>query len=876
MEHRTIEQLFEQFRERGDVAALGVVFDRTAPELLRVAQHLAGDMHAAEDALQSAFSTAIEDARAWDASRPLFPWLLGILANRVRELRRARRPLDPGRVAERPHADPESEVRARELASAIDSSLTKVPEPYHTVLTRHLRDGRTPAEIASELGRAPGTVRVQLSRGLELVRRALPPSLAIGGAALASAGRGHAAVRADVLARAAQRLPRAPARLTTSVPIGALPAQLALLGLAVAATLGVYFSQGAAGPAAQAAQETNAVSAPLARAPDAPTLDADLGARRVLGANVLQAAAASANAPGIWIVGRVLGAHDIDLARIRVAASTPQFAPHEPVQVHADASFAIEVTRIVQEDEAPTTCRVALTLESEELVRGRAELVLGPEVTRQTRDARSELRCDVTAVSTCGVRGRVTGIDERAGAIAVLYAYTPDGGLDPRLVSRRTTEDGAFELRTSSAGLHRLLVTAPPLAPVSVDLRVTPGTWVDVGTLAPVLGGVEIAGKLELPTGVFASGATLLAERRYATEPDATFGHVALFRDRVELASQFASVEPDGTFRILGLTPGAYDVTLVVLPDVDGVFGGARAANVLAPAEGLLLGAEAQLVVVDVEHAGKSMNARTEWTFAPGERTATRRVHGRERFLVDAQDDIQLVAHAGDTHSDEVNLYARGRTRETVVHLDPTVHAPLAGTLALAITPVTDAPRHVRVTLTPRTRAEQESVTLDLALDGDVYVSGAVACGAYGVAVEPLEDDTGLAFTGFSRFAARDVVIDAGHSTRCVLEHTHGGRIRVRCAGDATPGSVAAFAVRDARAGEHPLRAVYRTNDDEVFWDAANARALPLDRESELFPNLPAGAYVLELTDGPFAGTSVTATVREREVTSVVLTLTPR
>lgn len=86
MEHRTIEPLFEPFRRRGDVAALGVVFDRTAPELFRVAQHLAGDVHTAEDALQSAFLAAIEDAHAWNASRPLLPWRLGVLAKRVREL----------------------------------------------------------------------------------------------------------------------------------------------------------------------------------------------------------------------------------------------------------------------------------------------------------------------------------------------------------------------------------------------------------------------------------------------------------------------------------------------------------------------------------------------------------------------------------------------------------------------------------------------------------------------------------------------------------------------------------------------------------------------------------------------------------------------
>ena len=55
-------------------------------------------------------------------------------------------------------------------------------------------------EIAGELDRSPGVIRVQLHRGMERLRQALPPGFDGLGALLP--GRGMAAVRAAVLREA--------------------------------------------------------------------------------------------------------------------------------------------------------------------------------------------------------------------------------------------------------------------------------------------------------------------------------------------------------------------------------------------------------------------------------------------------------------------------------------------------------------------------------------------------------------------------------------------------------------------------------------------------------------------------------------------------
>ena len=67
---RTVDQAFRRFRRTGDPASLARVFDRTAPELWRLARHVASGEAAAEDLVQATFLTAIESAEDHDGRRP--------------------------------------------------------------------------------------------------------------------------------------------------------------------------------------------------------------------------------------------------------------------------------------------------------------------------------------------------------------------------------------------------------------------------------------------------------------------------------------------------------------------------------------------------------------------------------------------------------------------------------------------------------------------------------------------------------------------------------------------------------------------------------------------------------------------------------------
>ncbi|MFO1053701.1 MAG: sigma-70 family RNA polymerase sigma factor [Planctomycetota bacterium] len=169
------DALFENFCRNGDPAALGELFDRVAPALFRVARHLVRDTHDAEDLLHATFVTAIESRTRWDRERGLFPWLVGILVMRGRELLRARqRRPDPARLAAEVVEDPSDVAAARESEAAILASVDGLPEAYRAVVRLHLRHGLDAGEIATALDRPAGTVRTQLARGLRALRSALP------------------------------------------------------------------------------------------------------------------------------------------------------------------------------------------------------------------------------------------------------------------------------------------------------------------------------------------------------------------------------------------------------------------------------------------------------------------------------------------------------------------------------------------------------------------------------------------------------------------------------------------------------------------------------------------------------------------------------
>lgn len=148
--------------KRSDFSALYAAFHRAVHAVLlaRVPAREAADL------VQDVFTQAFE--KIGDLEEPAaFPgWILAMARNRATDhLRRAR----AGESVAEAAVDPPPRVEALEALNA----LRALPEAYRETLVMRLVEGMTGPEIAERTGLTPESVRVNLHRGMKLLRAQL-------------------------------------------------------------------------------------------------------------------------------------------------------------------------------------------------------------------------------------------------------------------------------------------------------------------------------------------------------------------------------------------------------------------------------------------------------------------------------------------------------------------------------------------------------------------------------------------------------------------------------------------------------------------------------------------------------------------------------
>lgn len=136
----------------------------------RLAYLLAGDRHAAEDALAEAFARTYEKWRAGKVT-DVGPYLRRAVHNQVKNQRRAmarlRRHEHRRRGDDRGRGTPAGHVAARDAVVDLLDQLTY--RQRAAIVLRYYEDC-SEAEIADALGCRPGTVKSLISRGLATLR----------------------------------------------------------------------------------------------------------------------------------------------------------------------------------------------------------------------------------------------------------------------------------------------------------------------------------------------------------------------------------------------------------------------------------------------------------------------------------------------------------------------------------------------------------------------------------------------------------------------------------------------------------------------------------------------------------------------------------
>src|SRR6266702_4522642 len=149
----------------GDRAAFGVLVERYAASVRRVARAVLGDPDDADDAAQDGMLAALVKLPQYDPSRPFGPWLMRVVANAATDRRRRRRvrqteQLDAGVVGGGVTPDVETDRRA--LGRRLREALAQLPERRRLAVVLFDVEGYSHAEIGRILGIPEGTVRSEV------------------------------------------------------------------------------------------------------------------------------------------------------------------------------------------------------------------------------------------------------------------------------------------------------------------------------------------------------------------------------------------------------------------------------------------------------------------------------------------------------------------------------------------------------------------------------------------------------------------------------------------------------------------------------------------------------------------------------------------
>ena len=160
----------------GEQAAFGILVERYAASVRRVARAVLGDPDDADDAAQDALLAALVKLRQYDPRRPFGPWLMRIAANAATDRRRRRRvrrtePLDGNVVAG--GTLPDAETNRRVLGQHLRDALSQLPERRRVAVVLFDVEGYSHAEIGRVLGIPEGTVRSEVFHARRALRSLL-------------------------------------------------------------------------------------------------------------------------------------------------------------------------------------------------------------------------------------------------------------------------------------------------------------------------------------------------------------------------------------------------------------------------------------------------------------------------------------------------------------------------------------------------------------------------------------------------------------------------------------------------------------------------------------------------------------------------------
>ena len=134
--------------------------------LLSLARTLCSDAQLCEDAVEETFVQIFTDAGNYDPARNAYPWMTGILRNKIKQLA-AKRPL----LAEKETSA--CAVRQDEDADALHEAMEKLPEEERLLLEEYYFCGYCLRELAQKHNVSTSTIGRRLKAAEKRLRQLL-------------------------------------------------------------------------------------------------------------------------------------------------------------------------------------------------------------------------------------------------------------------------------------------------------------------------------------------------------------------------------------------------------------------------------------------------------------------------------------------------------------------------------------------------------------------------------------------------------------------------------------------------------------------------------------------------------------------------------
>jgi RNA polymerase sigma-70 factor, ECF subfamily len=179
---------FRALPEEADADLARLARDGDRPAFARLYERYARAVHGvllgtapreeARDLVQEVFLLALKAIGSLDDPARVGPWLLTIARNRAKDAHKSKRPfveLSAGHepaAAESPGPQGPGLEEEQEAAHALDA-VRSLPDAYRETLILRLVEGLSGPEISARTGMTHGSVRVNLHRGMKLLRERL-------------------------------------------------------------------------------------------------------------------------------------------------------------------------------------------------------------------------------------------------------------------------------------------------------------------------------------------------------------------------------------------------------------------------------------------------------------------------------------------------------------------------------------------------------------------------------------------------------------------------------------------------------------------------------------------------------------------------------